>query len=60
MKKTQIVFGKKNKLQNTVEFATNYQESLQRYLNEGYEIKASNMTNDNVYMYLYTLLEKDE
>ena len=60
MKKTHIIFGKKNKLQDTTTFATKYQESLEEYLNNGYEIKASNMTNDNVYMYLYTLLEKDE
>lgn len=60
MKKTKILTKHKSRMQDPKTFFENYQEELNQYLNEGYEIKASNITNDNIYLYVYTLLEKEE
>ena len=33
---------------------------VDKYVNNGYEIKASNLSIDGVYAYIYTLLEIEE
>ena len=58
MKETKILIEHKTKLQNTESFIKNYQNKLNKYINEGFEIKASNMCADGNFAYIYTLLEK--
>ena len=59
MKKTQIVVEYKNKLENSEKFRARVKDKLDFLINEGYEIKASNLVLDNVYSYIYVLLQKD-
>lgn len=59
MKETKIIIKRKTKLEDTKNFLNEYQKNLDILINQGFEIKASNMTEDNIYMYIYTLLEKE-
>lgn len=46
-------------MENSEKFIESYQKELEFYLNEGYEIKDSNMCLEGLYTYIYTLLEKN-
>lgn len=59
MKRVKIIVKNKGKLEKTEEFNERYQKELEFYLNEGYEIKASNLHTEGLYAYIYTLLEKE-
>ena len=59
MKKTKIIIKSKTILQNTQTFINETQELINNYLNEGYEIKASNFEVNGNYAYIYVLMQKE-
>ena len=59
MKKTKIIIKNKAILQNTENFINETQELINKYLNEGYEIKSSNFEVNGNYAYIYVLMQKE-
>lgn len=59
MKKTKIIIKTKGILENSEKFKSDYEETLNKELNNGYTIKASNFTCNGNFAYIYTLLEKE-
>lgn len=57
--KCKIIIKHKSKLENAEIFVQNLENKIEKYLNEGYEVKASNMTTDRVYTYIYVLMVKE-
>lgn len=61
MKRAKIIIKNKNKLRNTEDFIREIEKEIEFYINEGYEIKASNMAIEGqMYSYVYVLLEKND
>ena len=61
MKKIKMIVKAKNKLKNSESFIKELEEEIEYYINQDYEIKASNMTTDGqYYSYIYVLLEKND
>lgn len=59
MKKTKIIIKNKTILQNTEIFLNETQELIDKYLNNGYEIKSSNFEVNGNYAYIYVLMIKE-
>ena len=60
MKQTKIITRAKHRLQSNKKFAEEYEYELDQYINNGYEIKSSNITSDGNYMYFFTILQKED
>ena len=56
---SKIIFKHKTKLENTQQFTNNIEKEIDFYLNQGYKIISSNITNDTMYAYIYILLVKE-
>lgn len=59
MKKTKIIVKNKTVLQNSEKFIEETETKINEYLNNGYEIKASNFEINGNFAYIYALLEKE-
>lgn len=59
MKKTKIIIKNKTILQNSEKFIEETETKINEYLNDGYEIKASNFEINGNFAYIYILLEKE-
>lgn len=57
--KCKIITANKSKLQDTTKFKEELEEYIEKYLNDGYKIEASNITCDGMYMYFYVLMTKE-
>lgn len=60
MKKTDVIFSKNPGFYKIEDFMNEYLKAIDKKVNEGYEIKASNIAVDNNQVYYYVLFEKDE
>lgn len=56
---SKIIIKSKSKLENTESFKTRIEEEVNSYLEQGFKIKASNISNDSMYLYIYILLVKE-
>ncbi len=58
MSKIKIIIKSKEMMQSLEKFAEIREKEIENYINEGYEIKASNLLSVNGNPYIYVLLEK--
>ena len=57
--KSKIIIKSKGKLSSASAFIEDTQKEVDNLLNEGYEVKSSNITTDGNFLYIYFLLIKN-
>ena len=57
--KCKIIGKNKSKLQSSTIFKQELEKEIEEYLNQGYNIKASNITCDGMYIYAYVVMVKE-